>query len=591
MSILVKQVRVKGFRGLHNIEVNLSAITIITGLNNAGKTSFLKALQLVFGNRKFLSQEDFSICEGETTDEVIIDSLIIPIDDSGKQTESFNDDWEILFTEDRIKLVDEKDVIPLRTVIKFDSSRKSFKTKQYILSDWPDFFSEPDNHWYEFECNDEKVFRFDEIPFFYMDAQRDILEDIHLKSSYLGKMISKIEYSPKDIGEIEKLIKELNESVVGKSDILCKIKTTLKDLDSAMDSGEEGIEITPFTKKLRDLNKGLSIYYNDSQEAFSMEYHGMGTRSWSSLLTLKSFISLLQESSNEDVFFPLLAIEEPEAHLHPNAQKRLYSQLKGISGQKIISTHSPYIAGSADLAEIRSFYKKGSTVISGQLPINNFNKEDLRKIERMVMNTRGEIIFSKVLILFEGETEEQALPIFANKHFNKSPLELGIDFIGVGGCQSYLPFLRLAEALNIPWFILSDADNSTPQSVRSQFDNSGTSRNYTETVFFVDSDNDFERQLVDDGFQEEIKQAILSFDIYSNEQHRSAKEVIRNTEVNNFDDEKLYIQMTAAKTKFGPVVAEKIVRSDKPLPPKVTELFENIAKVLSSSTHHGGENS
>jgi putative ATP-dependent endonuclease of OLD family len=167
----------------------------------------------------------------------------------------------------------------------------------------------------------------------------DILEDTKLRSSYLGKMLSKIEFSPKDIKDIEEQIKILNEKAVSSSDILSNIKTTLKELDTAMDTRSEGIEITPFTKRISDLNKGLTIYYTDSHESFSMEYHGMGTRSWSSLLTLKSFIALLSKNAEKEksVFFPVLAIEEPEAHLHPNAQKKLLGQIDAIAGQKLFT--------------------------------------------------------------------------------------------------------------------------------------------------------------------------------------------------------------------------------------------------------------
>ena len=119
-----------------------------------------------------------------------------------------------------------------------------------------------------------------------MDAQRDIIEDIKIKSSYLGRMISKIEYEQEDIAKIEDQIKELNDTAVSSSDILTNIKDTLKQLDTAMNTSSEGVEITPFTKKIRDLSKGLSIYYSDRDDSFSMEYHGMGTRSWSSLFLL-----------------------------------------------------------------------------------------------------------------------------------------------------------------------------------------------------------------------------------------------------------------------------------------------------------------
>ncbi|VVH66660.1 FIG131328: Predicted ATP-dependent endonuclease of the OLD family [uncultured Gammaproteobacteria bacterium] len=46
MSILIKTVRVAGFRGLENLEVELEQTTVLTGMNNTGKTSFLKALQI-----------------------------------------------------------------------------------------------------------------------------------------------------------------------------------------------------------------------------------------------------------------------------------------------------------------------------------------------------------------------------------------------------------------------------------------------------------------------------------------------------------------------------------------------------------------
>ena len=414
-----------------------------------------------------------------------------------------------------------------------------------------------------------------------MDAQRDILEDTKLRSSYLGKMLSKIEYSKKDIKTIEEQIKLLNEKAVNSSDILSNIKTTLKELDTAMDTHSEGIEITPFTKKIRDLNKGLTIYYTDQKEPFPMENHGMGTRSWSSLLTLKAFISLRSINAEKDqsVFFPILAIEEPEAHLHPNAQKKLYGQIDAIAGQKIISTHSPYIAATAKLGQIRNFYKD-ETVTCGRIEIDSLTNEEIRKINRRVINTRGEIFFSKVIVFFEGETEEQALPIFAQKYFNLTPVEMGLDFVGVGGHTSYLPFLRFAENLHIPWVILSDAEFDAVRLVDKQFKSCQTPKNKNDVVVFLDAGNDFERQLISDGFTDEIKQAIASFDVYKNEQHRAAKKQERLVEISEFSKEKLYKIITESKTKYGPAIAEQIIQSKKGLPPKVIDLFGKIAAVL-----------
>lgn len=581
MSILIKTVRIAGFRGLDNLEVMLEQTTILTGMNNTGKTSFLKALQLALGNRQFVSQDDFFIQGSSVSEKIIIDLLIVPIDGAGKRFEDFSEDWEILFTTDRIRNdIDGKAFVPLRTIITFDAIKNSYKTQQFILQEWP-VFKQGDIDWFGVDNSKKTSFHFDEVPFFYMDAQRDILEDTKLRSSYLGKMLSKIEYSKEDIKEIEEQIELLNEKAVSSSDILSNIKTTLKELDTAMDTRSKGIEITPFTKKIRDLSKGLTIYYTDRHDSFSMEYHGMGTRSWSSLLTLKSFIALLLKNAEKEkaVFFPVLAIEEPEAHLHPNAQKKLFGQINAISGQKIIATHSPYIAATANLGQIRNFYKK-ETVTCGRIEIDNLEPEDIRRINRQVINTRGEMFFSKLIVFFEGETEEQALPIFAQKHFNKTPVEMGLDFVGVGGHGNYLPFLRFAEALNIPWIIFSDAENTPDKNIKSsvqqQFSNCNSPKSETDCIVFMDDGNDFEKQLISDGFGDEIKNAIASLDIYKNETHREAKE----QEIKKYDDNKLYEIIIGKKTQFGPAIAEQIIQSEKDLPPKVITLFGKISTIL-----------
>lgn len=336
-----------------------------------------------------------------------------------------------------------------------------------------------------------------------------------------------------------------------------------------------------------------------------MEYHGMGTRSWSSLLTLKSFITLLDNNAKKEQtpFFPILAIEGPEAHLHPNAQKKLYSQIAGITGQKIISTHSPHIAASAELNSIRNFYKNNETVACGKINTVELLPEDIRKIKRQVINTRGEIFFSKAIVYFEGETEEQALPIFAEHYFGENPVELGIDFIGIGGFGNYLPFLRVAAALKIPWFILSDGEINVVGKIEADLKKLygreikiGSESN----IFVLDNECDFEKYLIDNGYVDEIKSVLVKLhsDTYLEDYIKKTdgkkikpiktdaicgecnqniyKNLLRDYNGDQGFKNALYDCMTSQKTQFGPVIAETIVESEKQLPPKITDLFKKI---------------
>ncbi len=583
-SILIKTVRVYGFRALKNIEVQLDHTTVLTGINNSGKTSFLKALQIVFGNRLFLTHDDFFIEGNENVDRIVIDVLIVPTNENGKGDELFSEDWEILFTTSRIKFTEDGKAayVPLRTVVRFDQITGKINTKQYILEEWVDFVFADNKNWYELDDGKESSFVFEEVPFFYMDAQRDILDDIKAKSSYMGRMLSSVEYDEKDIEKIEKQIEELNATAIEKSEILKTVRDTLNELSTAMDGRGRGVEITPFTKRVRDLSKGLTINYGDDERAFSMEYHGMGTRSWSSILTLKAFIELFRKNSEKEnkLYFPIMALEEPEAHLHPNAQKRLYTQISSFVGQKIISTHSPYVAESAHLEEIRSFYKKADNIECGQININELKPEWKRKIERQVVHSRGEILFSKCLVLGEGETEEQALPVFFEKYFGYSHVEAGVDFVGVEGYKNYRPFLNFASGLNIPWVIFSDNDHggTVKKEVEKQVNVIGSE--LLTNIIFLSEGNDFEKELIQNGYDEEIKKAILNAKEYANENHRNAKEEKDRGEIYSLDAKVLHEELSSNKTKYAPRVAEEIVNSGKDLPSKVIELFEKIKEIL-----------
>ena len=62
MPILIDTVRIANFRSLRNIEVSLTPVTVLVGMNNSGKTSFLKALNLALGgDRRLVGQDDFFV--------------------------------------------------------------------------------------------------------------------------------------------------------------------------------------------------------------------------------------------------------------------------------------------------------------------------------------------------------------------------------------------------------------------------------------------------------------------------------------------------------------------------------------------------
>nr|WP_282561332.1 AAA family ATPase [Providencia rettgeri] len=509
MSIQIDTVRISGFRGISDIEITLPRVTVLLGQNNAGKTSIIKALQLAMGDySRYLSDEDFHIGEDEKRQEVItIDLRFIAIND-GARAKEFSEDWQQVFGDKIQSEPDGSQFVAIRTVAKPDRVKGGYIVDRFHLDVWPERIG-----WQDVRVNNKNKLgkRLESVPFIPIDAQRDIHNELKEKSSFVGRVLSSVEYDDKDVAELELMVAEVNREAIEKSEPLKRLKTHLDNLNQSF-KGSGQTELTPFPKKIRDLSKRFSVNFGESDKSsFSMEYHGMGTRSWASMLTVKAFTELLAKNHEEEAepFFPIMAAEEPEAHLHPNAQRTLYSQLIDVPGQVIISTHSPYIAGLAELHEIKSLNKLENSVQVYQLR-DDFEDDDLRRLKREVVHSRGELLFSKAIVLSEGETEEQALPELFEAYSGKPPFSLGINFVGVNGSGAkYRPFLILAKDLNIPVFIFSDGEEKTVQELKKNYEKvfGATDITSAHNITILEG-TDFEGYLLSQGFDQLIEQTI-----------------------------------------------------------------------------------
>jgi len=561
MSILINKVRISGFRGISNLEISLPRVAVLIGKNNAGKTSVIKALQLALGDySRHLADEDFYIdSDDKVSSKIIVDVCIVPV-----ASEEFSDEWIETFGDLRQFDPSGDEFVAIRTLCEKDNIKGGYKVTRFPLSEWRGFESWTDN---SAKINKKITRRIDSIPFISIDAQRDIHQELREKTSYIGKVLAEIDFTSDDKDALEELIQELNESAVEKSTVLSELKTHLDSLSQSF-GGHGQTDITPFPKKIRDLSKRFSIHFGDSaSNSFSMEYHGMGTRSWASMLTVKAFLELSEKkhSKEEKCFFPIVAAEEPEAHLHPNAQRTLYKQLDSVKGQVIISTHSPYLAAESKLTDLRSLINLNTGVQVKSLG-SNFTPEDLNKLQRDVMRYRGELLFAKAIILFEGVTEEQLAPVFFEKYFGFSCYSVGVNCISVAG-KNYSPFVKMACSLGIPVCIVSDNDGNTKVEIESQISNIERDLN-TElandvfNVSFLNDGCDIESELVNHvQIVDELKTSLVELATNGNEtsQFIAAKQ----REMEQLDNQSLLGRLKAAKSGYSGFLAGVIVDSSK----------------------------
>ena len=554
MNINIDIVRICGFRGISNIEISLPRVTVLFGQNNAGKTSVIKALQLALGDySRFLSDEDFHIDEAEKRQEIItVDLRFIALKGDARALE-FSKEWQQEFGEKIQAEPDGKQFVAIRTTAKPDKVKGGYTVDRFHLESWPD-----NDGWQDvpFKNRNKLGKRLESVPFISIDAQRDIHNELKEKSSFIGRVLSSVEYNNQDVLELERMVAEINKEAIEKSEPLRQLKNHLDNLNQSFE-GSGQAELTPFPKKMRDLSKRFSVHFGDSDtNSFPMEYHGMGTRSWASILTVKAFTELLAKNHRKEVkpFYPILAAEEPEVHLHPNAQRTLFRQLQDIPGQVIISTHSPYLAGMSKLKNLRGLVRRSKSIQSVEL-IEGLDPEDINVLQRAIMRFKGELLFSKALILFEGVTEEQIIPAMFQACFGNPIFLFGISCISVSGCKNYHPFIKMALSFGIPVCIISDNDGNTQKEIERQIkkieDNTILKLSPDVfQIFFLSEGNDMEGELIHAlELRKEVTDALVMAETRgsNNCDYVQAKK----DEISKLNDDELIKKMRSSKTSYA----------------------------------------
>ena len=184
--------------------------------------------------------------------------------------------------------------------------------------------------------------------------------------------------------------------------------------------------------RLRQLLEKLELNLRDGDKTAAAN-RGLGSNN----LLFMACELLLLDSESEG--FPLLLIEEPEAHVHPQRQLRLMQFLQqkakearsdGQQIQIIVTTHSPNLASAIQLDNLVLLSSgKAFPLYAGRTELA---PSDYGFLSRFLDVTKANLFFARGLMIVEGDAENILLPTLA-RLLQRDFTVNGVSIVNVGG--------------------------------------------------------------------------------------------------------------------------------------------------------------
>jgi len=464
----IRELVIKNFRSIKSAEFKFGKHNALCGANNIGKSTLLEAMNLALGPDRIgyydcINEFDFYnyeyLAEESEPVKIFIEVKLVNLSViQRRQFSSYLEFWDkkddkLVTKEELGDSFDEKryKLNCLRVFFEgyYDEEEDEFIAKTF-------FSNSPGDEPTQVSRKNKR-----DIGFLYLrglrtgtrafSLERGSLLDIifqlkEIKYKSWKKMIDKIKGIGNDIreeGDFDEVLNTIEEKL-GKH-----IQLGISEEKSLQ------FEITNLTRQ--QLRKEINLFIRTIPSDLHVPYRYTGSGSINVLLyALLSIIADIKREADRNVIF---AMEEPEIAITPYTQRQLIKELKGISNQTFVTSHSPFVV-ERFIDESIITLASNAGVLEGTVAYFEDFKE--KKIKSGFRSTFAEGLFSNGIIAVEGISDRYALYAVSEllEEFEDSFISLdlvGIIIIDCGGAGEINKYGASYSHLNKKTYALYDS--------------------------------------------------------------------------------------------------------------------------------------
>ena len=567
-DLWIDEVHVSNFRSIVDVRIPLeSGATFVVGENNAGKSSFLLAIAAACdfhrATRDDLHQSDKGTATEATIDLIIrsagaefIEAVAQRLNGNyGNGPES--GEWTAI----RTRLVGSQES-------SFLSTRRSYLSWDPSTRTWIETTRTPTSQVLEL------------LAAHLVEASRDLSADVLNRTSDWGRVLADLGVSEAERRSLETSLSDLGRKLQDASPTFRKLALELLKMKNTQSDIEE-VQLRPLPGRLEDLARSVDIVVGAGigRPALPMRLQGLGSRS---LAALRVFHALceLRVGVDQGVRPQLITLlEEPEAHLHPQAQAAMFRFIQELPGQVVVATHSSVLIGEADLQAVRILRSTGEGTTVHKLERATAKK--LAVFRRYISRPLGELFFARMVVLVDGAAERITLPVLLSPLLGRDIAGVGVTILDMEG-KSKEWVRKVVDALNalggIPWIAFVDNDCPGLDSIQGCLGSDCIPLSASHPQVVLSGNKQLEQLFLDAGYGPEVETVANEYaprlppDPDTGQPRLPPYALSVDTEYLDF--------LKNSKGWAGELVAREAIRLGKAAPTAVIELARRIRATL-----------